>query len=332
MLRHNVSATAYLDTREWSETPTADTASSYNAGAFGIYGGDRASKDRRSGSEGEPPPPILVKCAITPTGGRKQSRLLRRFTELEGSQPELLKKGSCFITLTSGKVVTIEQGRLAAGRAMQWLRDNGYPYYVATTAIQPNRLLNRGESVEHVHIVVFGHRRVPAEGLRKAWGLGYTFHKTPHTVLGVVNYLGYMGRNFGRLSWSYALLKLIPGGAKPHVSCYRYFKPCDGFPGGVLNMGWGNLRYVGASPLTGEALVQVPALGRIVPAVAGCDHKLLWTCWRMTSDWQQLRGAMRHRIRDDNEFIDRLRQQDVPSTDSASPLLRSTAGIHYAKR
>jgi hypothetical protein len=84
-------------------------------------------------------------------------------------------------------------------------------------------------------------------------------------VLHTLNYLGYMGHNYGRLSWSYALLKLIPGGAAPHTSCYRYFKadPVAGFPGGVINVGWG-VREFGSHP--GE--VFVPALAKFVPKYA----------------------------------------------------------------
>jgi hypothetical protein len=246
---------------------------------------------------------------------------LKRFTELEGFHPELLKLGSCFLTFTSAKVVTIEEGRLAAGRVTQWLREHGYPYYVATTAIQPNRWLLRGESVEHVHICVLGHKRVPVGPLRAAWGLGATYHKTPKTVMGVINYIGYMGKNYGRLSWSYALLKLIPGGAKPHVSCYRYFKPCEEFPGGVINMGWG-----GVTPMR-EGYVYVPALARIVPAVATPSHTLLWTAYRMSVDWQAARENIAKGVRAENEWIDRYRMSELIASDSALPLLQRTIAM-----
>jgi hypothetical protein len=226
---------------------------------------------------------------------------LKRFTELEGFHPELLKQGACFITCTSARVVTIEEGKLAAGRVMQHLRRAGFPYYVATTAIQPNRLLLRGESVEHVHICVLGHKRVPVGPLRAAWGLGATYHKTPKTVMGVINYIGYMGRNYGRLSWSYALLALIPGGAKPHVSCYRYFKPCEEFPGGVINMGWGHV-----TPVR-DGYSFVPSLGRIVPSIATSCHTLLWVAYRMSTDWSSVREKMYVTVAAENTFIQSMR-------------------------
>jgi len=264
---------------------------------------DQPAGSLRSGSEASPAggtPAILVTCATTPTA-RKQSRLLKRFTELEGFHPELLKLGACFCTLTSARVVTIEEGRLAAGRATQWLREHGYPYYVATTAIQPKRLELRGEVVEHMHICVLGHRRVPVVGLRAAWGLGATYHKTPKTVMGVINYIGYMGKNYGRLSWSYALLKLIPGGAAPHTSCYHYFPPQSNFPGGVMNMGWGNVLPVR------DGYSFVPCLNRVVPSVATTSHTLLWIAYRLSTDWQEVRERQRVAVAAENDFIRSMR-------------------------
>jgi hypothetical protein len=234
--------------------------------------------------------------------------------------------GACFITLTSAGVVTIEQGRLAAGRATQWLREHGCPYYVATTAIQPNRWLLRGESVEHVHICVLGHKRVAVGPLRAAWGLGATYHKTPKTVMGVVNYIGYMGKNYGRLSWSYALLDLIPGGAKRHVSCYRYFKPCEGFPGGVLNVGWGHVRQVR------EGYSYVPALGRIVPSVATISPTLLFTAYRMSIDWEGARERIAEGVRAENAWIERWRLGELIASDSALPRLQRTVAMSDTRR
>lgn len=264
---------------------------------------DQPAGSLRSGNVASPAggtPAILVTCATTPQA-RKQSRLLKRFTELEGFHPELLKKGACFCTLTSATVVTIEEGRLAAGRATQYLRRAGYPYYIATTAIQPKRLLNRGESVEHMHICVLGARRVPVEGLRAAWGLGATYHKTPKTVMGVINYIGYMGKNYGRLSWSYALLKLIPGGAAPHTSCYHYFPPQANFEGGVIDMGWGNVLPVRA----GYSFV--PCLNRVVPSVATTSHTLLWAAYRLSIDWSEVRERQRIAVAAENDFIRSMR-------------------------
>ena len=236
---------------------------------------------------------ILVTYTTTPTE-RKHNRLLKRFTELESFAPNLLKSGACFITLTSKKVVTIEEGRLAAGRATQWLREHGYPYYIATTAIQRERFKVRGEAVEHMHITVVGHKRVPAVGLRAAWGLGYTYHKQSSDVLHTLNYLSYMGHNYGRLSWSYATLKLIPGGAAPHTTCWRYFKAdhVNGFPGGVINMGWGYREF---DNRPGE--VFVPALGKFVPKYA------------TTSTWKWCKRIIEH----------------VESTAAPAAILRSMA-------
>jgi hypothetical protein len=117
----------------------------------------------------------------------------------------------------------------------------------------------------------------------------------------VVNYLGYMGHNFGRLSWSYALLKLIPGGAKPHVSCWRYFKPCENFPGGVIDMGWGNVREIR------EGYSYVPALGRIVPSVATTSHTLLWAAYRLSIDWSEVRERQKVAVAAENDFIRSMR-------------------------
>lgn len=258
--------------------------------------GDPREAGAATSSTGGGTPPILVTYTTTPTD-RKHNRLLKRFTELESFAPELLKSGACFITLTSKLVVTIEEGRLAAGRATQWLREHGYPYYVATTAIQPDRFRLRGEAVEHMHITVLGHKRVPAAALRAAWGLGYTYHKPASDVLHTLNYLGYMGHNYGRLSWSYATLKLIPGGAAPHTSCWRYLKadPAAGFPGGVINMGWGVREF---DNYPGE--VFVPALAKFVPKYA------------TTSSWWLCKRIIEHR----------------ESTAAAAELLRSMAASH----
>lgn len=238
-------------------------------------------------SSGGGTPPILVKYTVTPTSERKKNRLYRRFTELEGIHPELLRKGANFITLTSKSVVTIEEGRLAVGRATQYLREHGYPFYVATTAMQPERARLRGEDVEHCHICGLGYRKMPLAhllGLRKAWGLGATYQKIPRTILGVLNYLAYMNDNFGRLSWSYALLKLIPGGAAPHTSCWRYFKAAENFPGGVVNVGWG-VREFDSHP--GE--VFVPALAKFVPKYSTISS--WWLCKRIIEHREAIGAA-----------------------------------------
>jgi hypothetical protein len=105
-------------------------------------------------------------------------------------------------------------------------------------------------------------------------------------VLHTLNYFGYMGHNYGRLSWSYALLKLIPGGAAPHTSCYRYFKadPVAGFPGGVINVGWG-VRECDSHP--GE--VFVPALAKFVPKYA--DISSWWLCKRIIEHRESIAAA-----------------------------------------
>lgn len=241
--------------------------------------------------------------------------MLQRWTELEENAPDLTKK-SCFITLTSKDPLPYAQIQAGYHRVAQALRRAGYRYFCCTSAVQDKRLKKYGDSVEHYHLIAFGVDFIPAALVRKAWGLGGTFHKRADCPLHTLRYMNYLLGNGGRLSWSYTMIKRLPAGARPHANCYRWVKsdPVNNFPGGIINFGWGNLRYVGASPLTGEALVYVPGLGRVVPSVAGCDHRLLWTCWRMTTDWQQLRNRMTDKVEDENDFIDRLRRGVVHST------------------
>jgi hypothetical protein len=114
-----------------------------------------------------------------------------------------------------------------------------------------------------------------------------------------------MKGNNGRLSWSYELLKTLPAGAKPHSNCYRYVKadPVNGFPGGIINFGWGH------TVATSESTCYVPSVGRVLPIVAAATHTLLWTCYRMATDWQRLRARIADKVQEENDFIDRLMRQ-----------------------
>jgi len=143
--------------------------------------------------------------------------------------------------------------------------------------------------------------------------------------MGVINYIGYMGKNYGRLSWSYALLNLIPGGAKPHVSCYRYFKACEGFPGGVVNVGWGHVQPVR------EGYSYVPALGRIVPSVATRSPTLLYTAYRMLTDWQGARERMAEGVKAENAWIEKWGLAELVS-DSTLPRLQRTIRVSDERR
>jgi len=227
--------------------------------------------------------------------------LMKRYKELEYFAPELTA-AACFVTLTSKYAVSA--AAVAAGwhRVGQYLRRHGHSCWVVTSAVQEKRLKKYGDAVEHYHVVILGCTWIPADEVRAAWGLGGTKHKSSMSVLHTLHYINYLGHNYGRLSWSYATLQRIPGGAKPHDTCVRYFKPCEGFPGGVINIGWGDVRQVR------EGYSYVPALGRIVPSVATTNHTMLWTAYRMAIDWESVRERMRKGVRAENDFVESMRR------------------------
>jgi hypothetical protein len=249
---------------------------------------------------------------------RKWARLVGRFSEVEYFAPELVRCGN-FITLTSAKPISEVEAQKGWDRAQKWLVSHGYDKYVVTSGIQEKRLEKYGDSVRHYHLIDFGHRWVDCVGLRKAWGLGGTKHKAIYNVMGLLWYLDYLGKNGGRLSWSGALLKRIPGGAKRHSTCVRYCKGdlLNGFPGGVINFGWGNVREVR------EGYSFVPALGRVVPSVATTEPSQLWTAYRMSIDWEHARERVREGVDAENAWIKNWRLSELV-TESALPVLQRT--------
>jgi hypothetical protein len=194
----------------------------------------------------------------------------------------------------------------------QWLRRQGWPDYVLTSAVQEKRLQKYGSAVEHYHVVVFGTDYIDAASVRAVWGLGSTKHRRATSALHALRYINYLGHNGGRLSWSYNVIHRLPAGARPHSNCFRYVPRQAGFPGGIINFGWGHLRRI-ANHNTGESLVFVPSQGRIMPEQSTADHRLLWTCWRMTIDWAEKRAAQASAIIENNAFIERLRAAVLPS-------------------
>ena len=279
--------------------------------------GERSGGDpRRSGSGGEfatASPPILDTYTITSHGGgsdrsgsgsgRKLARLYRRLSEIEYLTPDLLTR-ACFVTLTCAKAENADVVRIAWHRVQAYLMRHGYTDYLVTSAIQPKRLKSYGDAVVHYHVIILGHRRVPAVDVRKTWGLGATFHETARNTTHAIRYVAsYVRGNVGRLSWSTHLLKTIPGGASPHTDCYRYTRadPVNGFPGGILNYGWGDVRQVR------EGYSFVPALGRIVPSVATCNHSQLWAAYRLSMDWSEVRERLRDTVAAENDFIRSMR-------------------------
>jgi len=266
---------------------------------------------------------ILDTYTITSHDHRKMSRIYRRLTELEFLMSDLLR-AVCFITLTSAKALPDEDIRRAWHRVQAWLMRHGYRCYLVTSAIQGKRRAKYGDSVLHYHLIVFGHARVPAIELRKVWGLGATYHERARNPTHAIRYIAsYMRGNSGRLSWSYAMRDKLPGGFAPHTDSFRYVRadPLNGFPGGVIDFGWGGVHSVR------EGYVYVPAIDRIVPAVATPSHTLLWTAYRMSIDWQAARQNIAKGVRAENEWIDNYRLGELIASDSALPRLQRTVAM-----
>lgn len=268
----------------------------------------------RNGSAAAPGA-ILDTCATT-SQRRKLGRLYRRLTEVEYLTPDLLTS-ACFITLTCKDVLPAEDVRRGWHRVQAYLTRHGYTCYLVTSAIQPKRLKTYGDAVVHYHVVVLGHKRVPVEAVRATWRLGATFHESAKNPQHAIRYMAsYLKGNNGRLSWSYGLLHKLPAGAAPHSDCFRYVRrdEANGFPGGIINFGWGN------TVATSESTCYVPAVGRVLPIVASPTHTLLWACYRLATDWQRLRQRIADKVREENDFIDRLRRGVVYSTSNRYPL------------
>jgi hypothetical protein len=213
-------------------------------------------------------------------------------------------KSACFMTLTCAKVLPADSVRLGWHRVQAYMMRHGYQDYLVTSAVQPKRLATYGDAVVHYHVIVLGHRRVPVEAIRQTWGLGATFHESARNTVHAIRYVAsYVRGNVGRLSWSTHLLAMIPGGAAPHTDCFRYVKQdvVNGFPGGVIDFGWGGLRRVR------EGYDYVPSLGRIVPSVATTSHTQLWVAYRMSIDWANVRERLHKGVATENEFIQSMR-------------------------
>lgn len=250
--------------------------------------------------------PILDTC-VTTSQRRKLGRLYTRMGELEFLTPDLLRS-ACFLTLTSAKAETADTVRRAWHRTQAELMRHGYTRYLVTSAIQSKRFQKYGDAVVHYHCIVLGHARVPVGLIRKTWRIGATYHETAKTPTHAIRYIAsYMRGNSGRLSWSYELLRALPAGARPHSNCFRYVRsdPLNGFDGGVIDFGWGNVRKLD------ERYSYVPALGRVVPSLATSCPTLLWIAYRLTIDWLGVRERLRESMRAENEFIDRLRRGDI---------------------
>ena len=257
--------------------------------------------------------PILDTC-VTTSQRRKLGRLYRRLTEVEYLTPELLTS-ACFITLTSAKPLPAEDIRRGWHRVQAWLMRHGYTCYLVTSAVQGQRFEKYGDAVLHYHVAVLGHRRVPVQGLRATWALGATYHESAKNPQHAIRYMAsYMKGNNGRLSWSYALLHRLPAGAAAHSNCFRYVRAdhANGFPGGIINFGWGHVHAVN------EVMGYVPALGRIVPLDATSNHSLLWTCYRLCIDWESARARIRDKVREENTFIERFRRESFSDSENPS--------------
>ncbi len=234
---------------------------------------------------------------------RKLARLYRRLSELEFLTPDLLKR-ACFITLTCAKVLPAEDVRRAWHRVQWWLMKHGYVDYLVTSAIQGKRLKTYGDAVVHYHVIVLGHRRVPAVDIRETWAIGGTYHETARNTTHAIRYVAsYVRGNVGRLSWSTHLLSKIPGGAAPHDNCFRYVRPdlASDFPGGIIDFGWGNVR-----PIR-DGYSYVPALGRITPSIATTCHTSLWVAYRLSIDWLEVRERLSRTVAAENDFIGAMR-------------------------
>lgn len=298
--------------------------------------GKRTLRSVSGASRAAAPDAILDTYTITsaiPADGRKMARLYRRLSELEFLTPDLLKR-ACFITLTCAKPETADTVRTAWHRVQWWLMKHGYTDYLVTSAIQGKRFKTYGDAVVHYHVIVLGHRRVPAVDVRKTWAIGATFHETAHNTTHAIRYVAsYVRGNVGRLSWSTHLLAHIPGGAAPHTDCYRYTRadPANGFPGGIINYGWG------AVIPSREGYSYVPALGHIVPTIATCNHTVLWRAYRMSIDWLEARERLSKGVRAENEYIDKLRRgysvyEDTVSSRFSIREIRYTGGCDEVAR
>jgi len=275
-------------------------------GELGPEAGKRPLRSASEASRAAAPDAILDTYTTTSVGGgsRKLARLYRRLSELEFLTPDLLQR-ACFITLTCAKAETADTVRRGWHRVQWWLMKHGYTDYLVTSAVQPKRLKTYGDAVVHYHVIVLGHRRVPAVDIRRTWALGATFHESARNTTHAIRYVAsYVRGNVGRLSWSTHLLTKIPGGAAPHTDCFRYTRadPLNGFPGGVINYGWGDVFRVR------EGYSYVLALGRVVPSVATCNHSTLWTAYRMTVDWESVREGMKQGVRAENDFVESMRR------------------------
>jgi hypothetical protein len=76
-----------------------------------------------------------------------------------------------------------------------------------------------------------------------------------------------------------------------------------------------------------EGYVYVPAIDRIVPAVATPSHTLLWTAYRMSVDWQAARQNIGKGVEAENEWIARWRLGELIASDSALPRLQRTVAM-----
>lgn len=246
---------------------------------------------------------ILDKSVTTSHRGyagysRKRSRLYKRMTELEYYAPDCLRS-ACFVTLTCAADERSETVRLGWHRCQAWLMRHGYRDYLVTSAVQEHRLATYGAAVLHYHVMILGHKTVPAAALRAVWGLGATKHETARNATHAIRYIAcYQGQQGARLTWSRGLLARLPAGARPHSSCLRYMRECGDFAGGVIALPWGIREIVGHANM-----VYVESQGRVMPRYATSNHSLLWTCWRYFNDWQAYRAAMSRSIRGNNEFI-----------------------------
>ena len=224
-------------------------------------------------------------------------------TELEFLTPGMLKTAN-FMTFTCKEAETADTVRRGWHRVQAWMMRHGYVDYLVTSAIQSKRFKTYGDAVVHYHVIVFGHSRMPREAIFNVWGLGWVQLESARNSTHAIRYVAsYIRGNNGRLSWSTHLLSKIPGGAAPHDDCYRYVRadPAAGFPGGIIDFGWGNVR-----PIS-DAYSYVPAVGRIVPSIATTCYTLLWRAYRMSIDWSDVRERMQVKVQAENDFIRAMR-------------------------
>lgn len=243
--------------------------------------------------------------------------MLRRMTLCQWYTPEMLK-AACFITLTCAVATPDCEVRKGWHRVQAWLHRHGYDCYLVTSAIQTERRRKYGDSVLHYHVIVLGHKRVPVQSIRATWRLGATYHETARNPTHAVRYIAsYMKGNNGRLTWSYGLLRQIPGATAPMVTSLRYDKATQA----VQSVGWGTMPADSIDSRYPASWVYVPALQRIVPKEAILRDKLTWTCYRLATDWSSVRDRIEKAIREENEFIDRLRKGAFFGTSDRYPLV-----------